>query len=187
MKLFMISGAARHGKDSTADILLKLLDGKSTKIAFGDYIKYICKKHYNWNGEKDEKGRQLLIDVGDELRSKFGEDFLAKRLYPEIKFIENRYDYIFIPDARLKCEIDYMKTMFVNCTTIKINRINFKSNLTEDQKSHKTETNLNRFKHDYKIHSKNGLDNLEVEIKKVMSDLIKELNMKTFYNRYSSY
>ena len=63
MKVICISGKARHGKDTLAGILKTHLEDQGNKVLiahFGDLVKYICEKFFDWNGQKDEEGRTLL-------------------------------------------------------------------------------------------------------------------------------
>lgn len=190
MHIVLIGGLARHGKDSLADIMISKLDGKSVKIAMADYLKFIATKYYGWNGEKDEEGRNLLQYLGtDKIREKLGWDtFHVERVCQDIKIIEDTYDYVFIPDARFKNEIYYTQAKFpYNTTTIHVERLGFDSPLTEEQKKHRSENDLEGFQYDYEIKSGNGLDILEQQVDLVLGDFIKELNMKKFYTQYCSY
>ncbi len=190
MHIFLISGKARNGKDSVADIMMKKLDGKSTKIAMADYLKYIAKRHYGWSGEKDEDGRSLIQYLGTErIREELNWDtFHVERVCQDIKIIENRFDYVFIPDVRFRNEVYYTQAKFPdNVTTIHVERLDFKSPLTEEQQNHRSERDLDGFTFDYNIKSGNGLDKLEEQIDLVLDDLISELNQKKFFTQYTSY
>lgn len=49
MKVILISGKARHGKDTTAGFLKNALeaDGSSVLVAhYGDLVKYVCKTFF---------------------------------------------------------------------------------------------------------------------------------------------
>lgn len=187
-QIYLISGKAQNGKDSTADIMMKYLDGKSIKIPFAKYLKIICKDYFNWSGEKDEIGREILQKTGTELiRDKLGwQNFHANRVYEDIKIAGEAYDYFFVPDTRRKNEIYYLQAMFPDkVTTIRVERLGFKSPLTEEQLKHISETDLNNFKFDYYIKSESGLDNLENEILRVVFNKEnKEYEMKKFFDRY---
>ena len=187
-QIYLISGKAQNGKDSTADIMMKYLDGKSIKIPFAKYLKIICKDYFNWSGEKDEIGREILQKTGTELiRDKLGwQNFHANRVYEDIKIAGEAYDYFFVPDTRRKNEIYYLQAMFPDkVTTIRVERLGFKSPLTEEQLKHISETDLDNFKFDYYIKSESGLDNLENEILRVVFNKEnKEYEMKKFFDRY---
>ena len=54
-----IIGKARHGKD-TFSLYLKEEIEKEPKnnvliIRYADYLKFVCKSYFDWNGEKDER------------------------------------------------------------------------------------------------------------------------------------
>ena len=74
MKVILISGKARHGKDTTAGFLKSALEADDSSVLvahYGDLVKYVCKTFFGWDGEKDEKGRTLLQKVGtDAIRAK---------------------------------------------------------------------------------------------------------------------
>jgi len=166
-QIFLISGKARAGKDSTADIMMELLDGKSIKLAFADYLKIICHKYFNWNGEKDEHGRSLLQFVGTGLiRDKLGwQNFHVDRICQDIKIAEYQYDYFIVPDTRRKNEIYITQGMFPDkVTTIRVNRYDFESPLTLEQQNHISETDLDKFHFDYYIDSPSGLNYLKEDV-----------------------
>ena len=63
MKVIGIAGKAESGKSSFASILKEELEGQGKKVLlinYGDFVKFIAEKYYNWNGEKDVNGRALL-------------------------------------------------------------------------------------------------------------------------------
>lgn len=65
-KTITISGQARHGKNVTAEILKEKLIDKNQRVIiinYADYLKYLAKQYYGWNGEKNEKsGDNLTVD-----------------------------------------------------------------------------------------------------------------------------
>ena len=103
MKVICISGKARHGKDTLAGILKNHLEDQGNRVLiahFGDLVKYICEKFFDWDEQKDERGRTLLQYVGtDVVRTQepnFWTDFIKKvlTLFPD------EWDYVLIPDCR---------------------------------------------------------------------------------------
>ena len=70
MKVCCISAKARHGKDTAADVIkerLELRGNKVLTIHFADLLKFICTSFFDWDGEKNEKGRTILQHVGTEV------------------------------------------------------------------------------------------------------------------------
>lgn len=170
-QIFLISGKARAGKDSTADILMEQLKGKSIKLALADYLKIISTKYFNWNGEKDNLGRSILQKIGTELiRDKLGwQNFHVNRICEDMKIAEKEFDYFFVADTRRKNEIYFTQAMFPDAvTTIRVSRKDFKSPLTIEQQNHISEIGLDDFSFDYYIESESGLDNLEKEVIKLV-------------------
>lgn len=173
-KIILISGKAQNGKDSTADMLMELLPGKSIKISFAFYLKLICSNLFGWNGEKDEKGRSILQFVGTDLiRDKLGwQNFHVDRVCQDIKIAENQFDYFIVPDTRRKNEVYITKGMFPDLvTTIRTVRVDFESPLTIEQQNHISEIDLDNFEFDYYIKSESGLDKLWVEVNKLVKKL----------------
>jgi hypothetical protein len=72
MKILMVSGHATSGKDTFVKYFMENTSATCKRFAFADALKEIAKELYNWNGEKDAKGRQLLIDIGQIGREYFG-------------------------------------------------------------------------------------------------------------------
>ncbi|EPY2277886.1 hypothetical protein ACXAT3_002637 [Clostridium sporogenes] len=169
-KIFILSGKARAGKNSTSEIMKKHLEyygDKCLEIAYGDYLKFIAKQYLNWNGKKDRKGRQLLQYLGTEKVRKGLNmpNYWVERVIDTIKIVGDEYKYIFITDARFPNEIELIKQAFPNIVeTIRVSRKDFINPLTEEQQKHISEIALDDYKFDYSIESENGLDNLKIKI-----------------------
>lgn len=150
---------------------------KTHKTAFAKHIKDILVEYYNWNGEKTEKFRTLLQELGtDTIRKKLNKPFFhCQRTMENIESVQGDFDYFFIPDARFPNECYFAKSYFPDKVVhIKINRTNFSSPLTKEQRNHSSEVSMNNFtEYDYILNSESGLDNLEKEIKK--QNILKEL------------
>ena len=60
IKIYAISGKAQQGKDTFAEILSQELTEKGYRVLvihYADLLKFICKSLFNWDGQKDENGR----------------------------------------------------------------------------------------------------------------------------------
>jgi hypothetical protein len=170
-QIFLISGKAQHGKDSTAKILQQKVHGTSLIIHNADFLKYIASNYMGWKGGKSEPERTLLQWLGTE-KVRIGMQkplFWVETSCNIIKILEDKYDYFMIPDTRFKNEIFYPQAIFPDMvTTLRVNRLNFDNGLTEAQKNHISETELDYFNFDWVLSSESGLHNLEVEIDKFL-------------------
>jgi hypothetical protein len=165
MKLILICGKAQHGKDTAAEFIKKNLEEKGNKVLlthFADLLKYICKQFFGWNGEKDEAGRTLLQWVGTEKVREIFPTFWADFINDILTIFKDEWDYVIIPDCRFPNEIDSFAEF--HPTTVRVERLQFESTLTEEQKQHISEIALDNYKFDYYIKSLSGIDNLKREI-----------------------
>ena len=154
MKVICISAKARHGKDCAADYMKAEFEKKGYRVLiahYADLVKYVSKTFFDWNGEKDEKGRTILQYVGTDVvrtqDSNYWVDFIADML----TFFNDKWDYVLIPDTRFPNEIERMKEKGFDVTSVRITRINFESELTEAQKNHPSETSLDNYFFDYRV------------------------------------
>lgn len=169
MKVICISGKARHGKDTAATRLEDELNRKGYKVLvahYADLLKYICKTFFGWNGEKDEKGRQILQYVGTDIIRKQMPDYWVNFIISILTLFKNEWDYVLIPDCRFPNEIEKLKQSDITTYTLRIERENFKSDLTEEQLNHISETALDNFEFDH---------------------VIKNISLNEFYNSIRQY
>jgi hypothetical protein len=175
-KVILISGKGQHGKDSTGNILKEKLNGKTLILHNADYLKYIAKEYMGWNGKKDDVGRTLLQTLGTE-KIRVGMNrplFWVEKSCDIIDILSKDFDYFIICDVRFKNEIYLPQARFPDkVISIRVERLNFDNGLSVEQKQHSSEIDLDHFKFDYKIKSESGLDNLEVEINRIVPFLEK--------------
>ena len=152
MKIVTISGKARHGKDTCAFYLKNELESRGHKVyiyRYADPLKMCLTNYFNWDGNKDEKGRTLLQKIGtDKVRSndQYAWIKIARAIIDGVLFDA---DYVIIPDCRFPNEITYWGPQL--CASLFIIRDGFDSELTEEQKNHASETSLDGFKFDHTI------------------------------------
>lgn len=150
VKVIVISGKAQHGKDTLANYLREILEDNGKKafiIHYADYLKMLATHVYQWNGEKDERGREILQKVGDKMRAK-NIGYFVEKVLNIIEDFKDEMDYIIIPDGRLPLEINIMKD-FYDGLSIRINREYHNPLMTREQQAHITETALDEFSFDY--------------------------------------
>lgn len=174
MKIFIIAGKARNGKDTVANMIKEIYkDKKVINLSYGSYIKMYAKNISDWDGSDETKPRKLLQTLGTEvIRKNIDEDFFIKRLCDDIRVYSYYFDVITISDARFPKEIDTPKELFENVYTIKVNRPNYKSPLTNNEQNHSTETALENYdKYDYVIENDSTLEKLKEKVDKILKEV----------------
>jgi hypothetical protein len=156
-------GKARHGKNTFADLLKEQSEKNILQIAYADYLKYVARKYFGWDGQKDEKGRTLLQQLGTEEARTNNPDIWVDTVIGLVKAIGYRYDYIITTDCRFPNEINRWKEDGFTVFAIHVERLGFKNKLTEEQKNHASENALNDFNFDYYIEAYN-IEGLKDEI-----------------------
>lgn len=175
--VILICGQAGSGKNQLADYLMNHLDTQPSGAVFNrtlirgnaQSVKDVATKKFKWNGEKDAKGRQLLINITDEgyARNKYyweEETFTEAIMHREF---ENRYcDFLIIPDWRYASTLDYFKDKCENVVTIRVTR----PNLEEGTHSkHSSENDFKNFEVDYEVVNDKDLDHLNEVARRIVA------------------
>ncbi len=174
-KIYLLAGKARHGKDTLSNYLKDeyIKNGKTAIVThLGKYIKYYAYEMTDWDLSDEGKPRELLQQLGTEIiRQKLGKEKLfIDRMIDDIEIFSCFYDAIIISDVRLKLEIEELRKKFPDLIFIHVNRINFDNGLTEEQKKHKTEVDLDDYKN-YDVEVVNTtLDELKKSAEKIYTD-----------------
>lgn len=176
-KIFIVSGKANSGKDTTCELInnyIKLKELKSINLQFSTYIKMYAKAISGWNGEEDTKPRSLLQEIGTSIiRDKIDNEFFIKRIIGDIKVYSYYCDVITISDARLPEEIDSIYEAFDNVVRINIERPNYDNNLNSKEKKHRTEVGLDNYNnYDYTIINDGTLEDLNKKIEKIVNEVL---------------
>ena len=169
MKIFVISGKARHGKDTVALDIKEIYEKKGLRVinlAYGSYIKEYAKKISDWDGKEENKPRELLQELGtDIIRKKIDNDFFVRRICEDIKVYSYYFDIITISDARFPNELEWPKKIFENVINIRIIRDGYDSVLTKTEQKHLTEVALDEYNnYDYVIHNDGTLEDLKGKV-----------------------
>lgn len=167
IKIFLISGKARSGKNEVAKIIADLLtDKKCITISFGYYIKHYAKKISNWDGSEETKPRELLQNLGIELiKNKIDSNLVINRVIEDIEVYSYFYDVIIVSDVRLLDELYALKNKYKNITSIRIIREE-ENHLSEKEKNHITEIDLDNC-HDFDYEIEND-SNIKDKIEKIV-------------------
>lgn len=170
-KVILVSGKARHGKDTFAELLKDTLEQKGNLVVvdrFAKYIKGYLTSYYKWDGvTKSEAVRYKLQQLGTEIiKEKLNyKYFHSQRLAQDFQIVENDFDYFLVADTRFPDEIYLMKSMFPNeVITVRVQRDGVTGGLTNEQLLHKSETALDHFKFDWNIKNNGTLEDLQREV-----------------------
>ncbi len=171
-KIYLISGKARHGKDTFSTYLSDIYKENGKKIIvtqLSKYIKYYAREMTGWNLTEEDKPRELLQILGTSIiREKLGkEDLFINRMKDDIEIFSCFYDAIIISDVRLKKEIDDLRESFPKLISINVFRPNFDNGLTEEQKNHRTEIDLD----DYDKFDEKVINNTLEELKETAKNI----------------
>ena len=171
IKLYILSGKARSGKDVVANIIKDYYyDKKSIIISFGHYIKDYAKRVSDWDGSEENKPRELLQQLGIELiKNKIDDKLFINRILEDIEVFSYFYDIIIVDDARLIDEIETLKNKFNNSISIRIIRTNYNNGLTDIENNHLTEVGLDNYnKFDYTIENNNDYNDLKNKVENIL-------------------
>ena len=151
IRLFVLSGKARSGKDYVYDIIKNYYkDLKVINLSYGYYIKEYAKRISDWDGNEETKPRTLLQNIGIELiRNKISKNMFVNRMLEDILVYSYFYDIIVVTDARLLNEIESLKENYPDMISIRVDR-DLENDLSKSEKEHLTEVDLDNYdKFDY--------------------------------------
>ena len=164
-KIYIISGKSGSGKSIVSNIIREFYGDKAIEISLSYYIKDYAKRVSDWDGSEETKPRDLLQQLGIELvKNQIDSKLFINRVLEDIKVFSYFYDAIIISDARL---IDEVETIKNNYPDSKLIRVIGKENdkLTDEQKSHITETGLDNYNnYDYVINNSGTKEELKAKI-----------------------
>lgn len=171
MKVICLSGKARAGKDTSAEIIKKLLVGYGASVLvihYADLLKYMCKQLFHWNGEKDERGRHLLQYVGTDVIRSQEPNFWVNFVVSVLNLFPDEWDYVLIPDTRFPNEIERMREAGFKVLHVRIERPCVEDGLTDEQRNHPSETALDETRADIIISN----DGTIVDLTKKLVDFV---------------
>lgn len=174
LMIIKISGKARHGKDTVAELLSNRLTKLGYKVKImhnADLLKYIYKEFFGWNGEKDEKGRNGLQHLGCYVREN-DPDYWVNFLISMINLFASEWDFVLIPDCRFKNEISKFDLTDYKNIHVRVEREGFESDLTPEQKQHISEIDLDDVVPDYLIKNDGDLLDLEAKITELIENIL---------------
>lgn len=176
MKVICISGKARHGKDTTASLIREVLEERGNKVLithYADLVKYICRTFFEWDGNKDERGRHILQHVGTDVVRAKAPNYWVDFVVGILELFGNEWDYVLIPDTRFPNEVDVMREKF-GAMHIRVVRPDLISPLTEEQQNHPSEVALDDYIPDWFLENSGDMNDLRKTVNAWIQEAIYE-------------
>lgn len=169
MKIFLVSGASRHGKDTIGNFIEEYCVENNIKVCrtqMAKHLKMYVKDYFGWDGSEETKPRTLLQELGtDIIRGKLNKPyFFANRTAEDLDILSHFFDVALVTDVREPIEIETIRKNFDDVVVIRVNRINYETEMTESQQKHKIENAMNDYNdYDYVL-TNDTLDKLKEDV-----------------------
>ena len=132
--IVLINGVARSGKDTFAEFLKTHLtkDLNPLIVPNAQGVKSVASQVYGWDGNKDERGRSLLIgitNIGYNYSPYFWEKYSESSIKKLEAITNTTFNTIIVPDFRYKNTYDYYVNRGFKVITIYVVRPDFDNEL----------------------------------------------------------
>jgi hypothetical protein len=167
--IIALSGKGEAGKDYVGKIMKRHIEEighKAMIIHYGDYLKFLSKEYFGWDGNKDEKGRTLLQYVGTDLIRSRQPTFWVNAVLNLVVAMEKDYDFFIVPDCRYLNEVEVPMLNGFDVEAIRVIRPNHITSLTNEQQNHISETALDDYEFDFEIINDKNVEFNTIEVLK---------------------
>ncbi len=178
--IILIGGRAGEGKSTFAafcgDYLLKDLDISSVVVPFAAKVKDTAFE-MGWDGNKDEKGRKLLQEIG-RIGREYDIDLWANHAIEYIKDCDAQgFEYYFIDDWRFPNEAKAVKDHFHPVVLVRMRRPEeyhtlFGTAMYNDVSEASLPDEDSYY--DYVINNNKSLDDLKAKAKEFVDEILKK-------------
>ncbi len=178
MKLYLIGGKARQGKDTLGQYIKQEYENSGKKVCImqvSSYLKHLIKDYFGWDGSEETKPRELLQKLGtDIIRVEMNKPFyMINRLIEDIEILSRFFDVIVVTDLRFALEYKEISKIYPSAVKVHITR-GESNELTLNEKKHATETGLDNYHdYDYDIINDKTLEELQEQAQDIIR---KEVN-----------
>lgn len=174
MEIYVLGGKAGSGKSTLGKLIkeeLALLGKKPCIMQLTAPLYNYARTYFNWDGNMNNKPRELLQTLGiDIIKNKLHKpNFLLNRLYEDIEILSNNFNVFIITDARLINEFCDIRKKYKNVITIKVIRDYFDNCLSENEKEHITEIELDSYNDFDYIIKNTGIESLKNSTKEIVN------------------
>lgn len=180
--IVLVTGKARHGKDTICNMIDFYLSQEASiptyRTAFADKVKEIAREKYDWDGCKNDTGRNLLQLVGDGYRHLYGEDFWIKqvnnKINPDVEKV------VIISDTRYMNEAHWFNNHGYNQTVIKVTRLDedgeeYTEGMTEEQREHPSESEIDDIIPNIEVINDGSIEDLQKSANRIGEYILGEL------------
>lgn len=157
MKIFLLAGKAGSGKDLLGNYMKTKYDFKGDSaciLHITTPLYEYAKNYFSWDGDMRDKPREFLQEMGIEVikNTLHKDNFLVDRLCEDIDILKHYFSVFIITDGRLVSEFKLLRKRFPDIKIIYVKRDNYDNNLTEKEKNHITEKDVENYQdYDYVI------------------------------------
>ena len=157
MKIFLLAGKAGCGKDLLGSYMKTKYDFKGDSaciLHITTPLYEYARNYFSWDGDMRNKPREFLQEMGIEvIRNTLHKDtFLVDRLCEDIDILKHYFDVFIVTDGRLVSEFNLLRERFPEIKIIHVIRDNYDNKLTEKERKHITETDMDNYKdYDYVV------------------------------------
>lgn len=172
-RIYLLHAHAQSGKDTCAAMMKEEYEKRGKRviiIAFADYVRMCLDKYYGIKDYKTPEGRTIIQHFATDLVRKNDPTFWGRTVGDLLRAIEDDFDYAIIPDWRFENEYTSLASRFAPHIIVQVGiyRPNNEAtdNMTEAQRKHQSETELDNYKNfDYNISNEfNKLDETRKQI-----------------------
>lgn len=172
-RIYLLHAHAQSGKDTCAAMMKEEYEKRGKRviiIAFADYVRICLDKYYGIKEYKTPEGRTIIQHFATDLVRKNDPTFWGRTVGDLLRAIEDDFDYAIIPDWRFENEYTSLASRFAPHIIVQVGiyRPNNEAtdNMTEAQRKHQSETELDNYKNfDYNISNEfNKLDETRKQI-----------------------
>lgn len=160
-KIVIINGSGGVGKDTFVELCSEFTNVKN--ISSVDKVKEAAKILVNWQGEKDDKGRKLLVDL-KQLSIEYNDYPMTYIKEEADKFMANEEQNIMFIHIREISEIEKVKDM-LDAKTLLITSSRVKKITTNS-----SDANVEQYNYDYYISNDGTIEELREKAKRFAMD-----------------
>ena len=179
--IILVSGKAGTGKDTTSDLLYKYFKENSKSFvvriySFATEVKGVAYS-MGWDGNKFDRGRKLLQDIGTIGRS-YDPDLWAKKEYSRFEREPISPDIIIFNDWRYPGELEFFKSRkdCGNLYTIRVVAPNREFLSGTKEFSHESECALDVYMdYDYIVDNSGEMGETKIQCEIISEKIIKSL------------